>query len=366
MFQKHHQKFSMTKHKHILMTGGGTMGPVTPLLALASVWKRKDPDVQVSWVGTPHGPEFDVINKRGIIFHALSAPKFDRTRIWKLPFVLPHFLLSCFQAYILLRQIKPDIVFTAGGYVSIPIVVVARFMKIPSWIHQLDVQPGIANKIMAPFATKISVTWEKSARAFSASKTKVLGGMVRPEILEGDRERFIKEYGLDPQKQTVFVTGGGTGALSINNAMEVIGAELAQKMNVIHLTGKGKMIHGLENTTGSFVVREFFTNEMADALKVADIVVSRAGMGIILELSALKKPTILIPIPGTHQEKNANILEEKEAARVIRKMTPQILKQEIFRLAENRVEQSKLSRNIGLVLPSTASLRIIREVEELI
>ncbi len=363
----------MTTKKHILMTGGGTMGPVTPLLALASAWKKTNPEVQISWVGTPQGPEAEIVRKQGMMFHTLSSPKFDRGRFWKLLFVLPHFLVSCIQAYILLRQIKPDIIFTAGGYVSVPVVIVARFMKIPSWVHQLDVQVGLANKIMAPFAKKITVTWEKSAKSFSASKTKVVGGLVRPEILEGQAEKFAREFGLDSQKSTVFVTGGGTGALAINNAMEVIGAELSEKMNVIHLTGKGKMIRGvgkgLEKSwegVGVYIMREFFTDEMAGALKIADVVVSRAGMGTILELAALKKPSILIPIPGTHQEKNARILEEKGAVKVIRKLNPQILKQEIVRLIESKAEQNKLSRNIGLVLPITGAERIVREAEDLI
>lgn len=356
----------MNKPKHILMTGGGTMGPVTPLLALASVWRARDPEVIISWVGTPQGPEREMVRQSKIMFHPLLAPKLSRHQAWKWIFIIPHLALSCLQAFILLKQIKPDIVFTAGGYVSVPVVWMAAILGIPSWVHQLDVVPGLANKIMAPFAQKISVTWEESADSFPKKKTKVVGGIVRPELKRGNAEAFKREFGLDDQKPTVLVTGGGTGAQSINEAMAVIGPELSLRMNIIHLTGKGKMIEGLEESRGSYVTREFFTSEMIDALSAADLVVSRAGMGTILELVALKKPAILIPIMETHQERNAEVLEKLAAVKVIRRMTPQILKQEITRLINDREERKRLSQNIQKALPVTAAERIVGEAMEMI
>ncbi|MBU1126061.1 UDP-N-acetylglucosamine--N-acetylmuramyl-(pentapeptide) pyrophosphoryl-undecaprenol N-acetylglucosamine transferase [Patescibacteria group bacterium] len=346
------------EHKHILMTGGGTLGPVTPLLALAEVWKEQDSSVVFSWIGTEHGPESDLIEEKDISFYSLSAPKLDRYKKLSWLLVVPQLVMSCVRAFALLKNIQPHMVFTAGGYVSVPIVIVAWMMRIPCWVHQLDVTPGIANRVMAPFAKRISVTWEESAESFSKRKTEVVGGLIRPYLLDGDSELFKDIFELDTNKPTVAVFGGGTGATAINETLEAIISDLQQRMNVIHLAGKGKLDEKLVESKGTYVAREFFTN-MADLYAAADLVVARAGMGTILEVAALRKPTILIPIPNSHQEANAKLLGDREAAIVIDQLNPQVLKQEIEKMMFQSDLRQRMIKNLRSLLPMHGAGKII-------
>ena len=297
--------------KPILMTGGGTLGPVTPLIAVAKAWQREDPDVVVEWIGTPEGPEREVVESYGYHFQSLFVPKLARHAWWTWPLIPLQLAVSCQKAYVMLKDMQPSIVFTAGGFTSVPIVWAAKLLKIPTWVHQLDVQPGLANKLMAPMATRVSVTWEESAEAFGAEKTLVVGGMVRPDIREGSRERFLRSYKLDPERKTVLVFGGGTGATQINRTLDVIIEQLTGSLNVIHLTGKSKMGEEEESTLPHYVKLEFLNEDMKDALAAADVVVARAGMGTMLELIALHTPSVLIPLPGSQQEANARLAERR-------------------------------------------------------
>ena len=349
------------------MTGGGTLGPVTPLLAIVEAWRRRDPDVRVSWVGTPSGPERDLIKQVGVEFNALTAPKLHRHRKWMWPLAPLLLIWSCMHAVILLKKLQPDIVFTAGGYVSVPVVWMAFFMRIPSWVHQLDVEPGLANQLMAPFARRVSVTWKKSAKAFSKRKTIVVGGLVRTRILSGRSEHMMDTYHLRRDKPTVLVLGGGTGAQSLNEAVQIIASDIVPKMNVILLTGRGKLSEQLRALDlDGFIALEFLDEDMADAYAAADVVVARAGMGTISELVALRKPTILVPIRGSHQEKNAKALEDRNAAHVVWKLTPQVLEQAILHLVQDDQRRQGLRQRIGQVFRLDAADRIVKRALDII
>lgn len=344
---------------HILMTGGGTLGPVTPLLAVAAEWRKRDPEVKISWIGTKTGPEKSLIEGVRIDFHTLVAPKYDRTRSWKLPLVPFLLFWSCVRAFSLLGSIKPDLVMSAGAYVSVPVVWMARLRGIPVWVHQLDVTPGLANKLMAWVASKISVTWNESLTSFPAHKTEVVGAMVRKFVKVGEQQMARERYGFATDKPTVLIMGGGTGAISINELMAIIAPELVTHANVLHLTGKGKMLGSLVEFGHNYVAVEFLNEGMADAYAVADVVVARAGMGTIAELAALGKPTILIPMIGTHQEANVKALVDRDAVEIVENLTPQTLLQAIVRLLASRPRQEQLSHNIRGVFPLNADERIV-------
>jgi UDP-N-acetylglucosamine--N-acetylmuramyl-(pentapeptide) pyrophosphoryl-undecaprenol N-acetylglucosamine transferase len=352
--------------KQILMTGGGTLGPVTPLMAIASTWQDQDEHISVSWIGTPKGPEKILVEEAGYTFFSLSAPKIDRHKKWKWVFVLPFFFYSLVRAFYLLKKIRPSIVFTAGGYVSVPVVFAAWVMRIPSWVHQLDVQPGIANRIMAPFAKRVSVTWQESMGAFSEGKTTVVGSLVRDQILRGNPAWVYEKFELDSLKPTILISGGGTGAESINKIMLAIGGDLIKKANIIHLTGRGKMIDELQEIGKGYAALEFVGADIADLYAAADIVVARAGMGNILELSALAKPTVLIPIPNSHQKFNAQALEDRSAAHVIWKLNAQVLRQELSKLVEDEETRRELSKHIKQVFVQRGEEGVIKEVQKLI
>ncbi len=345
---------------HILFTGGGTLGPVTPLLAVAAEWRKRDPHVKLTWVGTPDGPERVLVEAAKIPFVALSSPKLHRHKPWTWPFIPFAFVASCFRSFTILREAEPTLVMSAGAYVSVPVVWMAALLRIPSWIHQLDVEVGVANKLMAPVAKRISMTWEENIRDFGAQKSIVVGAMIRPFLRLGDAQTARELLILSKEKPTVFVIGGGTGAASMNEMFAVIGHELIRHANVIHLTGRGKMLTSLEAIGDGYVAREFMGEGIADAFAVADVVVCRAGMGTIAEAVALGKPTILIPIPG-HQEANAKALADRGAAEVLSHLTPQTLLQSILRLVEQPERREALSTKIRTVFPTNGDERIVHE-----
>ena len=344
------------------MTGGGTLGPVTPLIALAEAWCEEDASIILSWVGTSSGPEKKIIKAADIPFISLSTPKLDRHNKWKWIFIAPHLLFSIVNAYRILKKIKPDIIFTAGGYVSVPVVIAGKLQGIPSWVHQLDVAPGIANKIMAYFANHVSITWKESAEGFGKRRTELVGSLVRKELSFGSGERVKRANKFDQQKPTVFVFGGGTGAQAINENLLAARDELLKEVNIIHITGCGKG-SGEEKFPQGYIARELVNEEMADFYAAADVVVARAGMGTLLELSSIGKPAILIPIQGTDQELNAALYEKAGGAIVIRRLNPQILKQEIIRLANNRSKRSMIGSKARNVFQKNGAKAIIKMVK---
>lgn len=347
------------------MTGGGSLGPVTPLIAVAEEWRRRDPDVQVSWIGTMHGPERMIVEEAGFAFHAIAAAKLSRHKKWSWPFIPFFLLLSFVQSILLLRKLKPDAVFTAGGYVSVPVIITARLMGMVTWVHQLDLKPGLANKLMAPFAKRISVTWLDSLELFPESKTRQVGAVVRPEVLRGDKTRAVTKYALDSKKPTIFVLGGGTGAQSINEAMAVIAPDILKRANVIHLMGKGKMVKELESIPG-YVALELIGKDIADLYAAADIVVARAGMGTILEIAALRKPAILIPLPNEDQISNANAMQSAEACTVLWELNGQILKQEIVHLLEDAERRFAYAEAVKELFVKNGEERIVNEALDLL
>lgn len=357
----------MEGKKTILLTGGGTLGPVTPLLALAETWKRMHPSTQFLWVGTPDGPERALVERANIPFHPFASPKFSRHQLWKLPWIPFALLGSVIRARQLLEDLKPDMIFSAGGYVSVPFAWVGKMEQIPVWIHQLDLLPLLANKLMAPFARQISVTWEASMQNFPLSKTSYAGSLVRPELLRGDKRKFEAAHGLRAHLPTVLVMGGGTGAQSLNEAVEVIREDVLTKANIIHLVGRGKMTAALEKPAKGYVASELLDEKLADAFATADVVVARAGMGTLMELAALGKPTILVPIADSeHQVANAKAAEEKEAAVVLINPTPQLLRQNIYHLLENGVGRGRLSHAIKNLFETNAASRIIQKAVEIL
>ena len=345
---------------HILLTGGGTLGPVTPLLAVAAEWRKRDPQVKLTWIGTPDGPERILIEQAKIPFVSFAAPKFDRDRWWTWPIVPFALAWSCVRAFQILGDVEPTMMMSAGAYVSVPFAWMGKLRGIPTWIHQLDVIPGLANKLMAPVATRISVTWEENVKDFGTGKTFVVGAMIRPFLRLGDATTAKELFGLNKNKPTVFVIGGGTGASRLNDAMSVIGAELVRHANVIHLTGKGKMLSALESIGDGYAAREFLGEGIADVYAAADVVVCRAGMGTIAELVALGKPAIVLPLAG-HQEANAKALEDRGAAEVLHHITPQTLLQAILRYTDHSERRDAMVTKIRSVFPTNGDERIVHE-----
>jgi UDP-N-acetylglucosamine--N-acetylmuramyl-(pentapeptide) pyrophosphoryl-undecaprenol N-acetylglucosamine transferase len=344
------------KAPHILLTGGGTLGPVTPLLAIRDEWRKRVSEVKISWIGTPTGPEKSFLSgDHAMTFYSLFAPKLSRHQKWKWPFLPFLFLASVAWAFILLRKLRPDILYTAGGYVSVPLFLVARVMGIPTWVHQLDVEPGLANKIMVRLASRISTTFEESAALLGGV---CVGGMIRQ--MDGDATRALEKFDLDPAKPTVFLMGGGTGAMQLNDALLAITPDLLPQVNIIHSFGKGKKPANANSKYGYFAT-ELLVSDLADAYAVCDILIARGGLGTLLEAVAWQKPVIMVPIEGSHQEKNAQIVEESGAGVILRRMNPQMLLRAIEKMVQNRFEREAMARSMGALVSIGAEKEIVEE-----
>ncbi|MCR2022318.1 undecaprenyldiphospho-muramoylpentapeptide beta-N-acetylglucosaminyltransferase, partial [Blautia pseudococcoides] len=192
-------------------------------------------------------------------------------------------------------QLKPDVVFSKGGFVTVPVVIAASRRKIPTFIHESDMTPGLANKISIPFATRVCCNFPETVSELPANKAVLTGTPIRQELLEGIPERARTFTGFTSDKPVIMIIGGSLGAAAVNDAVRAVLPELLTDFQVVHLCGKGKLDESLKDTKG-YVQYEYIKKELADLFALADIVISRAGANAICELSALKKPNLLIPL----------------------------------------------------------------------
>lgn len=338
----------------ILFAGGGTMGSVSPLLAIHSELKKQGVAVEALWLGTRDGPERAVIEKQGIAFAAMAAAKFRRYVDWRtvvLPLTVPW---SVLVARGMLRRFRPDVVLSAGSFVAVPVVVAAWTLGIPTLLHQQDIVPSLTNRLLSPFATAITVTFPDSRAVFPTCKTMLTGNPVRPDLSLAEHATAYRRFHFAPDVPTLLVLGGGTGAAALNRLVWDALSELLQFCQVIHLTGIGKMAVVPEHPR--YRAFEFVDEDMAYAYTIADLVVSRAGMGALSELAVLGKPAIIVPIPGSHQEQNAMAFAKSNAAIFLPQpgLTANDFAAQVRKTLNDRVLLSNLSQNISGMLPKNA------------
>lgn len=279
--------------KHIVLTGGGTAGHVTPNMAL--IPKLQELGYTISYIGSYEGIEKKLIEEIGIPYYGISSGKLRRYFDLK-NFSDPFKVLKGYaQARKLLKELKPDVIFSKGGFVTVPVVVAAKNLKIPAIIHESDMTPGLANKLCIPSATKICCNFPETADLLPKEKAVLTGTPIRQELLNGDRNEALKFCGFADDKPVIMVIGGSLGAASVNENIRKILPELLKEFHVIHLCGKDKMDESLQNIEG-YIQFEYIKKELADLFALADIVVSRAGANAICEISSLHKPNLLIPL----------------------------------------------------------------------
>ncbi len=299
----------------ILLAGGGTGGSVTPLLAVAKEIRERSPEADFLFLGTRSGPEENMVKFEHMEFDTISAGKLRRYRSWHNLFDIFLIIHGFFQALLRLRLYKPDVIFAAGSYVSVPVIWAGWFLRIPSLIHQQDIRPGLANRLVQGMATKISVTFEDSLDDFPRKKSIWTGNPIREDILSSDRKRGQALFGLEPELPTVLVFGGGAGSQRINDLMMQAVLKLTKSCQILHIYGKRKSIYKINDSR--YHGYQFLSEEMDDAYAVADIVVCRAGLGSLTEIAALGKAAVIIPMPDTHQVENADIYKKANAAVVL-------------------------------------------------
>jgi UDP-N-acetylglucosamine--N-acetylmuramyl-(pentapeptide) pyrophosphoryl-undecaprenol N-acetylglucosamine transferase len=342
------------------------MGSVTPLLAVVEELRLAEPQTEFFWLGTKDGPEQKILSEYQIPFFAISGGKFRRYFSLQ-NFVDPFRVVAgFFQGWSLIRKIRPQIILTAGAFISVPVVWAARFFRVPVIVHQQDIVPGLANRLMERSARKITVTFESSLRYFPREKTVWIGNPVRHSIVSGNTELARQNFGLEPEVPVVLVVGGGTGALALNQA--VLGGleQLLSFCQLIHITGAAKDL-APAGEIPRYHHYEFLTGEMKDALAVADVVVSRAGLGFLTELAALGKAVILIPMADSHQEANATYFAKNNAILFLPpvELTSENLVRVINNLLSNRSDRANLERNIKTVMKWGAEKEMVKLILEL-
>ena len=325
--------------KHIVLTGGGTAGHVTPNIAM--IPRLKELGYKISYIGSYEGIEKKLIEELGIPYSGISSGKLRRYFDVK-NFTDPFRVLKGFmEAKKLMKELKPDVVFSKGGFVTVPVVIAASRRKIPTFIHESDMTPGLANKICIPFATKVCCNFPETISNLPKDKAVLTGTPIRQELLTGSKEKGLAFTGLSPDKPVILIIGGSLGATAVNEAVRSILPELLEDFQVVHLCGKGKLDESLKDTKG-YVQYEYIKKELADLFALADIVISRAGANAICELSALNKPNLLIPLSARasrgDQILNARSFEHLGYSKVLEEeeITKESLLDAVHDLYENR------------------------------
>lgn len=285
----------MKKKIKIIFTGGGSSGHVTPSLPLISALQNKG--IDIFYIGSKKGIEHTLIKALKIPYYVITTGKLHRYWTWKnllTPFQL---LIGTMQSLLICRKIKPDVIFSKGGFVTLPVVIAAKLNGIPVVIHESDLTPGLANRLSFPFAKLICITFPETVKNFkNTSKVLLTGIPIRDSLLHGNPEKGLKFCGFaDKQKPVLLIMGGGLGSTIVNACIRRLINPLTAKFQVIHICGKNKSDPAFVEIKG-YKQFEYLQDEFADVLASADLVISRAGATSIYELLALNKPNILLPL----------------------------------------------------------------------
>lgn len=349
----------------VLFTGGGTGGHIYPALAIAKCLKLKNPEHEVLFVGTKKGLEHDIVPKEGFAFQTITVEGMPRRLSWKMVRTLGKLFKGLMQARGIIADFKPDVVVATGGYVSGPVALLAAWHKIPVVIHEQNAFPGVTNRILGRWVTRIALTYPETRRYFPAEKCIVAGNPVRPEVLAASRAEGIKKLNLSPQKKTVLVFGGSRGAHSLNQAIINMSDLIRQQndLQVIHVTGANDFAwasgqdKGIQEVKKGNLILKPYLYDMPSALAAADLVVCRSGATTLAELTARGIPAILIPYPyatDNHQEYNARTLEKAGAALVLldKDLQDEALAESLFNLIkddERLKDMSVKCRKLGKI-----------------
>ncbi|MCL2378444.1 MAG: undecaprenyldiphospho-muramoylpentapeptide beta-N-acetylglucosaminyltransferase [Defluviitaleaceae bacterium] len=279
--------------KKIILTGGGTAGHVTPNLALLPTLRAEG--FEIHYIGSKDGLERELVKDTGIQYHAISAGKLRRYMDFKNITDIFRVIKGLKDAIGVIRRVKPDIIFSKGGFVTVPVLAAARILKVKSVTHESDITPGLANRLSQPFVNKICVSFPETLAYLPEHKCVLTGTPIRQEMLKGDREKGLQlcNFPLSGNKPVVLVTGGSQGAAAINACVREALPRLTKIFRVIHLCGKGNL-SGI--TLPDYAEFEYMQAGLADLFALADVVISRAGANTLFELLALRKPNLLIPL----------------------------------------------------------------------
>ncbi|MDO4978275.1 MAG: undecaprenyldiphospho-muramoylpentapeptide beta-N-acetylglucosaminyltransferase [Eubacteriales bacterium] len=345
--------------KRIILTGGGTAGHVTPNMALVPSLKEAGYDIQ--YIGSYNGMERKLIEEIDLPYHGISSGKlrryFDLKNLSD-PFKV---LKGYAEASRLMKKLKPNVVFSKGGFVTVPVVLAAKRRKIPVIIHESDITPGLANKISIPAATKVCCNFPETIKYLPPEKSVLTGSPIRQELFSGSKEEGLKLCGFTGEKPVLLVMGGSLGAVAINRSLRENLTSLLEQFDIIHLCGNGNLDESLLETEG-YKQFEYAKEELTHLFAATDLIISRAGANAICELLALKKPNILIPLPASQsrgdQLLNAASFEKSGYSYVLQEeeLTKDTLLKAVQYVYDEREEyiqsmqESKLNKAISIIM----------------
>ena len=351
--------------KKIVMTGGGTAGHVTPNIALFDSLQKDG--YEIHYIGSYEGIEKGLIEDKKIPYYGISSGKFRRYRSWKNltdPFRVLH---GFFQARRLLGRIRPNVVFSKGGFVSVPVVMAAKTRHIPVIIHESDLTPGLANKLAMPSATKVCCNFPETLPYLPKEKAVLTGSPIRQELLHGNKQAAKDFCGFTGDLPILMVMGGSIGSVYINNAIRGCIDTLLTKYQIIHLCGKGNIDESLKDKKG-YAQFEYISENLPDLFAAADLVVARAGANSICELLALHKPNILIPLSRNasrgDQILNANSFAKQGFSAVLEEevVTSETLMATIDDVMAHRSKYIDAMKNSGQMNAIETIMGLIEEV----
>ncbi|WP_105618515.1 undecaprenyldiphospho-muramoylpentapeptide beta-N-acetylglucosaminyltransferase [Vallitalea okinawensis] len=280
------------KKKTIILTGGGTAGHVTPNIALLPYLKKRGYDIH--YIGTYEGIERKLIEEQGITYHGISSGKLRRyfdVKNFTDPFKV---LKGLGQSIKLVSQIKPDVIFSKGGFVTVPVIMAGKMKGIPTIIHESDMTPGLANKIAIPFSNKVCTTFPETMKHLPSDKAVLTGTPIREEIFKGSKEKGANITGFNTNKPVLMLVGGSLGSVKLNTLLRANLDELLKTFQIIHLCGKGNVESSIQKE--GYIQYDYVKDELTHLFALSDLIISRAGANSISEIIALKKPNILIPL----------------------------------------------------------------------
>ena len=304
--------------KKIVLTGGGTAGHVTPNIALLPA--LREAGYEVLYIGSYEGMERKLIEATGTPYRGISSGKLRRYFDWK-NFTDPFRVLKgYYEAKAILRDFRPDLIFSKGGYVAVPVVRAAKRLGIPAVIHESDMTPGLANRLSYSAATKICCNFPETLSLLPKDKAVLTGSPIRAELLSGSREAAYERTGFTPERPVLLVIGGSLGSRAVNASVREALPDLLKEFQVLHIAGKNNLDPTLSETPG-YRQFEYVSEELKDYFALADIMVSRAGANAICEILALRKPNVLIPLSAKasrgDQILNARSYEKQGYSRVL-------------------------------------------------
>lgn len=361
----------MKKKRTIFFSGGGTGGPITPLLAVMEKMMQVYPDYNYFFIGTKFGPEKKMLEAEHLEqechFLNLSAGKWRRYFSIKNFFDLFKIVYSFFQSFYYLLKYKPKVVVSAGAYVSVPLAYSAYILKIPVLIHQQDIVPGLANRLMAKVAREVGVSFEESLHYFQ-DKGRLIGNPYRQDLIQeikAKKSEYLKKWNFSKDLPILLVIGGASGSIFINQLLIKAWPVLKDSWQVVHLSGFFN--HQEIIKEDNYRTFKFLANaDLLSLMLCANLVISRAGLGTITELFALQKPAIIIPMPNSHQEKNAQFLADKKAAIVKEQANFNYsdLIKILFEFKKNQQLAKDLQANISKIMPDKAVDNFIKLIKK--